>query len=127
MSAKEGSRRRAVRPVKFAVLCAAAVTALAVASGPASAGVPNQGNPAYVLKVDNPNVDCSCPTAGKKIEGGNLGRTLYLSSNSPIDFVTIKSGTGAYVVSASFDTYKGKIKLSKDVSNYVVWTCPNRY
>ena len=36
----------------------------------------------------------------------------------------MKSGKNAEVVFAEFDTFKGKIKLSKDVSNYVVWTCP---
>jgi hypothetical protein len=38
--------------------------------------------------------------------------------------VTVKSGKGAVVVSGQFDTSSGQITLSKDVSNYVVWTCP---
>jgi hypothetical protein len=36
----------------------------------------------------------------------------------------VKSGKNAEVVFAEFDTFEGTIKLSKDVSNKVVWTCP---
>ena len=61
--------------------------------------------------------------AGPKVEG-NLGTTISFSAAAPIDFVTVKSGQGAVVVSAQFDTTSGQITLSKDVSNYVVWTCP---
>ena len=109
--------------MRLITVCVTAVFALGIAAGPAVAGAPNQGDPSKVLKVDNPCVWCKYPTPGKKVEG-NFGRTIYVSSSNPIDFVTVKSGEGATVVSSSFDTYKGKIKLSKDVSNYVVWTCP---
>ena len=86
-------------------------------------GVANQGDPDKVLTVDNPNVSCASPVAGPKVEG-NLGTTISFSAAAPIDFVTVKSGQGAVVVSATFDTTSGQITLSKDVSNYVVWTCP---
>ena len=76
--------------------------------------------------MDNKKVWSKYPTPGKKVEG-NFGRTIKVSSYHPIDLVTVKSGEGAYVVSSWFDTYKGKITLSKDVSNYVVWTCPKKY
>jgi hypothetical protein len=82
-----------------------------------------QADPSKVLTVDNPNVSCESPVAGTKVEG-ELGRTITVSAEDPIDFVRVKSGVGAVVVSAQFDTNRGQITLSKDVSSYVVWTCP---
>jgi hypothetical protein len=102
------------------------LVAVAVIAAPVSAGGPNQGDPDKVLKVNNPNVWCSNPVPGPKIEG-NFGQTIHVHASHPIDFVTVKSGKDAYVVYSTFDTYWGKIKLSKDVSNYVVWTCPKKY
>lgn len=83
----------------------------------------DQGNPAKVLTVDNPNVSCESPVQGPKVEG-ELGPTIIVSAEDPIDFVTVKSGVDAVVVSAQFDTNQGQITLSKEISNYVVWTCP---
>jgi hypothetical protein len=83
----------------------------------------DQGNPSKVLTVDNPNVSCESPVRGPKVEG-ELGRTTFISAADPIDFVTVKSGVDAVVVSAQFDTNQGQITLSKDVSSYVVWICP---
>jgi hypothetical protein len=83
----------------------------------------DQGNPSKALTVDNPNVSCESAVAGPKVEG-NLGRTIFVSAQDPIDFVTVKSGAGAVLVSAQFDTRQGQITLSKDISAYVVWTCP---
>jgi hypothetical protein len=80
-------------------------------------------DPSKVLTVDNPNVSCESPVAGPKVEG-ELGQTIIVSAEDPIDFVKVKSGVGAVVVSAQFDTNQGQITLSKDVSSYVVWTCP---
>jgi hypothetical protein len=101
------------------------VVAVVVLAGLSVAGLAlaNQGDPDKVLTVDNPNVSCASPVAGPKVEGG-LGTTISFSAEAPIDFVTVKSGEGAVVVSAQFDTTSGQITLSKDVSNYVVWTCP---
>jgi hypothetical protein len=101
-----------------------ALVTLAVVVAPAVAGdAPNQGDPDKVIRVDNPNVWCEHPVPGNKHEG-DFGQTIHVSAGNPIDFVTVKSGQGAYVVYKTFDKYWGKIKLSKDVSNYVVWTCP---
>jgi hypothetical protein len=113
---------------KLAAIGAGAVLALALAAGQAAAtgDAPNQGDPDKVLTVDNPNVSCENPKPGDKVEG-DFGRKIHVSSNRPIDFVTVKSGKNAEVVFAEFDTFKGKIKLSKDVSNYVVWTCPKKH
>jgi hypothetical protein len=83
----------------------------------------DQGNPAKVLTVDDPNVSCESPVHGPKVEG-DLGPTIIVSAEDPIDFVTVKSGVDAVVVSAQFDTNQGQITLSKDISSYVVWTCP---
>jgi hypothetical protein len=100
------------------------VFALGLVAAPAAAVAgPNQGDPDKVLTVNNKKVWCKYPKPGPKIEGG-LGRTITFSASKPIDKVTVKSGEGAYVVSKWFDMKKGKITLNKDVSNYVVWTCP---
>jgi hypothetical protein len=61
------------------------------------------------------------PVAGTKVEG-ELGRTITVSAQDPIDFVRVKSGVDAVVVSARFDTNQGQITLSKDISSYVVCT-----
>jgi hypothetical protein len=82
----------------------------------------DQGNPSKVLTVDNPNVSCESPVQGPKVQG-ELGPTIIVSAEDPIDFVTVKSGVDAVVVSAQFDTNQGQITLSKDISSYVVWTC----
>jgi hypothetical protein len=107
---------------KIAALVLGALLALAIAVPAAMGTAPNQGDPSKVLTVYGP-AKCDCPVPGQKIEGG-LGRFIHFSSDSPIAKVTIKSGQGAYVVWSSIGTYYGKVKLSKDVSNYVVWTCP---
>ena len=110
-----GSLKRArLLVVAVVVLTGLSVSGLALA---------NQGDSDKVLTVDNPNVSCASPVEGSKVEGG-LGTTISFSAAAPIDFVTVKSGQGAVVVSATFDTTSGTITLSKDVSNYVVWTCP---
>jgi hypothetical protein len=114
-------RSRVVTVILGALVTLAVVVAPAVAGG-----APNQGDPDKVIKVNNPNVWCAYPVPGKKFEG-DFGQTIHVSASSPIDFVTVKSGKDAYVVYKTFDTYWGKIKLSKDVSNYVVWTCPKTY
>jgi hypothetical protein len=97
----------------------------AAVAAPAAAGYVNQGDRDKVLKVYGP-AKCNDPVPGKKVEGG-LGTVIQFSSYAPIAKVTIKSGKGAYVVYKYIGTYYGKVKLSKDVSNYVVWTCPKRY
>ena len=107
-------KRARLLVVATVVLAGLSITGLALAS---------QGDPDKVLTVDNPNVSCASPVAGPKVEG-QLGTTISFSAAAPIDFVTVKSGQGAVVVSAQFDTTTGQITLSKDVSNYVVWTCP---
>jgi hypothetical protein len=104
----------------------AAVGSLAalLVAAPAAAAAPNQGDASKVITADNPLVSCDAvPT--KKVENVK-GRTLHLSSEIPIDYVTIKSGQNAKVVSTDFDSaLSGTVKLSKDVSNYVVWVCPD--
>jgi hypothetical protein len=79
-----------------------------------------------VLIVDNPNVSCESPVPGLKDEGqlGQLGQTITVSAEDPIDFVTVKSNPDAEVVSAQFDTFEGQITLSKNITGYIVWTCP---
>jgi hypothetical protein len=115
-----------MRP-RLVTACLGLLLALAVIAGPATATrAPNQGDPDKVLKVNNPNVWCEDPKPGHKVEG-DFGRKIFVRSDHPIDFVTVKSGKNAEVVFAKFDKFWGKIKLSKDVSNYVVWTCKKDY
>ncbi|HKX69426.1 MAG TPA: hypothetical protein VJN29_19590, partial [Intrasporangium sp.] len=87
---------------------------------------PNQGNPDLVLTVDNPEVSCDDPMPLPKVEG-DLGSTIEFEAQSPIDKVTVKSGSKAEFVSADFSPtgppYTGTITLTQDVSNYVIWVC----
>lgn len=104
----------------------AGLVALGVSAPSALAtDAPNQGDPSKITKVDNTKVWCKYPTPSAKVEG-NFGRTISFHASRPIDFVTVKSGDGAWLVHSWFDSYryKGTIKMSKDVSNYIVWTCP---
>jgi hypothetical protein len=114
------SRRLAARILAVAMLVAMLPSA-------AVAHV-NQGDPSKVLLVNKVYVDCG-PDAvpGKKIEG-DLGSKITFKSVNPIDYVTVKSGKKAKVEWSAFWYENGKfwgtIQLNKDVSNYVVWTCP---
>jgi hypothetical protein len=81
-------------------------------------------NPTVQL-VDNPNVSCESPVPSVPIVG-QLGETITVSAEDPIDFVLVKSAPNAEVVSAQFDTTStsGEITLSGNITSYVVWTCP---
>jgi hypothetical protein len=109
--------------VRVGAIVAGGLLAFSMLASPMAAHAVNQGDEDKVITVDNPNVNCQYPTAEQKVESNNLGKTINISANDPIDFVTIKSGNGASVVSATFNTTSATITLSKDVSNYVVWTC----
>jgi hypothetical protein len=76
-----------------------------------------------VLTVDNPNVSCESPVPSAS-ETGQLGQTITVSAEDPIDFVVVKSTPDAEVVSAQFDTTQGQITLSDNITGYVVFTCP---
>jgi hypothetical protein len=115
---------------KVMVLVVGIVLAMTLLVGTAAAGTTcvNQGNPDMVLTANNCWVSCCSPMPGPKIEGC-FGRCILVTSRCPIDFVTLKSGKDAEVVWKQFGrwcngTYWAKVCLSKDVSNYVVWTCP---
>jgi hypothetical protein len=81
-------------------------------------------NPTVQL-VDNPNVSCESPVPSVPVVG-QLGETITVSAEDPIDFVLVKSAPNAEVVSAQFDTTStsGEITLSGNITSYVVWTCP---
>lgn len=106
---------------------ASAALLIGLAAVPAHADDPNQGNDAYVLEVDNTDITCDAPTSLTKVEGG-LTDTISIEASSPIDKVTVKSGSKAQVVSQEFGqtglVYWADIELTQDVSNYVAWTCP---
>jgi hypothetical protein len=76
-----------------------------------------------VLVVDNPEVSCQWPLPSAS-DAGQLGQTITVSAEDPIDFVLVKSTPGAEVVSAQFATSPAQITLSEDVTSYVVFTCP---
>jgi hypothetical protein len=99
------------------------ILALFVAPAALASGE-NQGNAGKVLTIDNPAVTCESAVAAEKVEG-DLGTTVEFTTDYPVDYVTVKSGNGATVVSSTFDAFSGSFTLSKDVSNYVVWTCPD--
>jgi hypothetical protein len=114
-----------------ATLALVALAAIGLAAGLATTGSaadsdpPNQGDPDKVLTVVS---GYACPGAivpGAKVEGGGLGQTIAVSATTPIVKVTIKSGSKAELVSATWssDYLSGTITISQDVSNYIVWTC----
>jgi hypothetical protein len=127
---EEGDLRRSLVWLAsiLTLLLAISLTAPIAAAG--SGASPNQGNPDMVLTVDNPCVSCGDPVPGPKIEG-YVGRYLFVVSFKPIEQLTIKSGRDASVVWSYFGDYWmygkhiyfAKVMLSKDISNYVVWTC----
>jgi hypothetical protein len=77
-------------------------------------------NPTVQL-VDNPDVSCEWPVPSVG-DAGQLGETIIVSAEDPIDFVLVKSVPHAEVVTADFNT--GQITLSGNITSYVVWTCP---
>jgi hypothetical protein len=81
-------------------------------------------NPTVQL-VDNPNLSCEAPVPSVPVVG-QLGDTIIVSTEDPIDFVLVKSAPNAEVVSAEFDTTStsGQITLTENITSYVVWTCP---
>jgi hypothetical protein len=87
------------------------------------AGADQIGPNPTVLLVDNPNVSCQWPLPSSS-DAGQLGQTLTVSAEDPIDFVLVKSVPNAEVVSAQFDTSQVQITLSQNITSYVVWTCP---
>jgi hypothetical protein len=89
------------------------------------AGADQIGPNPTVLVVDNPTVSCESPVPSAAV-AGQLGETITVSAEDPIDFVVVKSAPDAEVVSAGFDTTStsGQITLSENITGYVVWTCP---
>jgi hypothetical protein len=76
-----------------------------------------------VLVVDNPDVSCQWPVPSSS-DAGQLGQTITVSAEDPIDFVLVKSTPDAEMVSAQFDTSPAQITLTDDITSYVVFTCP---
>jgi hypothetical protein len=85
------------------------------------AGAAQIGPNPTVQVVDNPAVSCESPVPSAA-DAGQLGETITVSTEGPIDFVLVKSAPNAEVVTADFDT--GQITLTKNITSYVVWTCP---
>jgi hypothetical protein len=100
----------------------AIIGATCILSVPASAA-PNQGDATKVTTVTNPAISCSAPVAETKVEGGGMGTTITVTTTNPVAFVTVKSGSSAILVSSTFTDTGATITMSKDVSNYIVWTC----
>ena len=92
---------------------------------------PNQGKYDEAKFVVVPGgASCCTPVYGTKVEGGNLGRYEKVYSEYPIAFISVKSGKGVELkwsndgYSSSKGMWYVTFKLTKDISNYVVWTCP---
>lgn len=101
---------------------AIAVSGVTCALSTAAFGAPNQGDETKLTTVSNAAVSCLNPVAAAKVEG-SMGTTISVLSADPITFVTVKSGNGAVLVSSAFGTTGATVTMSKDVSNYIVWTC----
>jgi hypothetical protein len=86
------------------------------------AGAAQIGPNPTVQLVDNPNLSCESPVPSVPVVG-QLGETITVSAEDPIDFVLVKSAPNAEVT-AQFDTTSGQITLTKNITSYVVWTCP---
>ena len=88
---------------------------------------PNQGEASKVIPLRNYDVNCCVPVASKKYEGG-FGTWKYIKASAPIYGVTVKSGKDAHfdlkVIGWKDGKYWVKIYGDKDISNFVVWTCP---
>ena len=89
------------------------------------AGAAQIGPNPTVQLVDNPSVSCESPVPSVPVVG-QLGETITVSTEDPIDFVLVKSAPNAEVVSTQFDTTStsGQITLSNNITSYIVWTCP---
>jgi hypothetical protein len=76
-------------------------------------------NPTVQL-VDNPSVSCESPVPSVPVVG-QLGETITVSAEDPIDFVLVKSAPNAEVTA---DFVAGQITSTENITSYVVWTCP---
>ena len=85
------------------------------------AGAAQLGPNPTVQLVDNPTVSCERPVPSVPVVG-QLGETITVSAEDPIDFVLVKTAPNAEVVTADF--VAGQITLTENVTSYVVWTCP---
>jgi hypothetical protein len=85
------------------------------------AGAAQIGPNPTVQLVDNPNLSCESPVPSVPVVG-QLGETITVSAEDPIDFVLVKTAPGAEVVTADF--VAGQITLTENITSYVVWTCP---
>lgn len=85
------------------------------------AGAAEIGPNPTVQLVDNPTILCEAPVPSVPVVG-QLGETITVSTEDPIDFVLVKSARNAEVVTADF--VAGQITLTENITSYVVWTCP---
>ena len=85
------------------------------------AGAAQIGPNPTVQLVDNLAVSCESPVPSIPVVG-QLGETITVSAEDPIDFVLVKTAPNAEVVTADF--VAGQITLSENITSYVVWTCP---
>jgi len=85
------------------------------------AGAAQLGPNPTVQLVDNPTVSCEQPVPSVPVVG-QLGETITVSAEDPIDFVLVKTAPNAEVVTADF--VAGQITLTENITSYVVWTCP---
>jgi hypothetical protein len=84
---------------------------------------PNQGEASKVVKVEGPYF-CSCtPVPSKKYEGG-FGTSVMFEGKAHLYGVTVKSGNGAWFKLAYKGCGRYEIYGNKDISNFVIWTCP---
>jgi hypothetical protein len=85
---------------------------------------PNQGEVSKVVLVPGPfTCPCTTPVPSEKYEG-YFGTSVMIESDVTICGATVKSGRDAEF----WLEYKGcgeyELYGTKDISNYVIWTCP---
>jgi len=112
---------------KLVAIALGALSLGATAAPAAATDMPNQGNTdnGKLVYLVNNSLYESC--AGHvvpldKVEG-DFGTSVYVSAEKPIAKITVKSGVNAQNAGSYFNGTSAKIKLTKDVSNYVIWVC----
>jgi hypothetical protein len=84
---------------------------------------PNQGEASKVVKVLGPySIKCT-PVPGVKQEG-DFGKIVMIEPKAYLYGVTVKSGKDATFELVDKGCGKYEIRGTKDISNFVVWTCP---
>jgi hypothetical protein len=85
---------------------------------------PNQGEESKVVLVPGPAF-CTCvPVPSMKYEG-SFGKIESIDPDGSLYGVSVKSGKNAEFKLVYVGCGKYEIRGTKDISNFVIWTCPS--